>query len=417
MRIGKRRAVNLMAFLGRSRSQATPVIDPPSVFAWEVNTDSDIITKTISSDKKRVKIPTSDSELMACFESIGDNCEFGIAQRLAGVERIYLFRFNTINIPNLIEGLETKFERLKNPNDVVAKFANNEWLISERNYGFDYHTFDDDQTKSTEDVAQEQFRWMRFMADKFIEWLTPNRIYVRKGGGPQDEEQVRDLVRALRKHGDITVLWVCKAERPEQIEQVEWLDEGLLRGWIRDFAPYGLVVALTSLANWLPICRKTWAMRHNAESKHAPRSHPGMLNFAGWSGSPNAVSENMWNLVAPEAHAVMRHTLITEAEKGVEVYGCLQDVTPQTGNFVASALIYLPHDAAISAGGLILLGHASLGLRTIDIQRKNVWQRIWVSANVDKTAFARLNLCGSKDAFIYSADWRLEPGTFPSALI
>jgi len=47
-----------------------------------------------------LNIPKDDIDLVQRFESLGDNCEFGMVQRYAGAEPLSLFRFIVLPIDN-----------------------------------------------------------------------------------------------------------------------------------------------------------------------------------------------------------------------------------------------------------------------------------------------------------------------------
>ena len=51
-------------------------------------------------------------ELMLAFESLGDNCEFGLVQRDGGAEPLGLLRFAGMSLGNLVAALEAKLDGL-----------------------------------------------------------------------------------------------------------------------------------------------------------------------------------------------------------------------------------------------------------------------------------------------------------------
>jgi hypothetical protein len=52
----------------------------------------------------------SDRELVIQFESLGDNCELGLVQRMAGAEPLGLLRFAGVPLRHLIRAMEARFE-------------------------------------------------------------------------------------------------------------------------------------------------------------------------------------------------------------------------------------------------------------------------------------------------------------------
>jgi hypothetical protein len=57
----------------------------------------------------------TDNELLPVFESLGDNCEFGLVQSSLGVKQLRLFRFNSVATDALIHEIENDFATSKIP--------------------------------------------------------------------------------------------------------------------------------------------------------------------------------------------------------------------------------------------------------------------------------------------------------------
>ena len=51
------------------------------------------------------------------FESLGDNCEFGLFQRMCNAEPLGLFRFAGGYLPEIIRGLNSGFSGLWGPGE------------------------------------------------------------------------------------------------------------------------------------------------------------------------------------------------------------------------------------------------------------------------------------------------------------
>lgn len=366
-------------------------------------------------------VPATDGDLLRCFESLGDNCEFGLVQRYAGVEPLGLFRFNFTTLSALVTGLEKRFSDLGLPGRVQVTWSN-EWIVSEQIYGFQYHTFNSDASLDAEQLASKQSHWLRYMAGKFIERLQLNdRIFIRKGEVSTDESSIRSLHAAMRQFGDVTLLWVCAADEGHLAGTVEWLDAGLMRGWLCRFAPYDRAVDV-DLVSWLQLCRRAWALRYLDDASAYPRSRKtadGALDFAGWTGSGIGVSELSWE-VRPRAAGrhVMRHRLISDNSDWQGLFGCLvRSGLHGDRLYVASAYVWLPQDFSGTSVGIALQGRPSLHGRGADLHVRSVWQRVWVSGYLDTSepvAFPTLVVRGSGGTTIFSTDWRLETGAVPS---
>ncbi|WP_146101529.1 hypothetical protein [Rhodopila globiformis] len=366
-------------------------------------------------------VPDNDRDLVLHFESLGDNCEFGLVQRYAGAEPLGLFRFNFVTASSLIAGLQKRFSDLALPGQVQVAWAN-EWIVEEQTYGFRYHTFGGDPSADAGQVTEKQRRWLRYMAEKFIERLELNdRIFVRKGETSAGEADIRALHSALRQHGDVTLLWVCQADKEHATGTVEWLDTGLMRGWLGQFAPYDRAIDV-DLVGWLRLCRKAWALRYLGDAGAYPWScgvAEGALNFGGWSGSRIAVSELSWE-VPPRSvgQHVMRHQLVSDNSDWRGMFGCLvRSALRSDSLYVASAYVWLPQNFSGDSVGILLHGRPSLYGRGADVRLRAGWQRIWVSAHLaasEPVAFPNLVLRGPAGTTIFSTEWQLETGAVPS---
>ena len=62
-----------------------------------------------------------DRDLMMGFESLGDDCEFGFAQRGSGAEPLSLLRFGGIRLHRLHEALETRFAGIDDPANLAVR--------------------------------------------------------------------------------------------------------------------------------------------------------------------------------------------------------------------------------------------------------------------------------------------------------
>jgi hypothetical protein len=369
-------------------------------------------------------VPRTDTDLIKQFESLGDNCEFGLVQRYAGAEPLGLLRFNFTSFTSLLAGLQTQFCDLHNSDQVRVVWHHNEWFVTERSYGFSYHTFNYNRFCDPDELASKQSRWLRYMAEKFFERLMlEERIFVRKGEDPSCEEDIRLLHAALRRFGEIVLLWVCVADEQHEAGRVEWIGNGLMRGWISGFAPYNRAVDV-DLPGWIKLCRRAWALWRLGDADGYPMPNvttESALSFGGWSGSSVAVSELAWEVPPPPAGGhVMRHRLINDTAGGQDIFGCLISSGLQPGNlYVVSVWIWLPTDFSGRYAGLVILGRPSLRLCNATHALSGRWQQVWTSAflGADQTgAFPRLVVDGPPGVTLYTSGWRLEQGVIPAAI-
>jgi hypothetical protein len=200
--------------------------------------------------------------LLAQFENLGDNCEFGIAQRRAGIEPLGLFRFTgTGHLPSMVEAIDNRLEDFGIPEDVELFGEPGEWIgVHIKRYHAIYATSSKRGQADEALVLDQEVTKMRFLKRKLLEDLAEgHKIFVRKGGSPDDVEGIRSLSHALRRHGPGKLLWVVEATPDLPNGSVKLMAEGILKGSIEKFAPASNVPSL-SLENWVLLCRNAYKL-------------------------------------------------------------------------------------------------------------------------------------------------------------
>jgi hypothetical protein len=200
---------------------------------------------------------------MSQFESLGDNCEFGLVQRRCGAEPLGLLRFSNTELPQLLRGLNVQFSDFGDPKDLDFVLDNGErpeYVVKEKRYGLVYHTFrykgEVDKDKL---VAAEPHR-LRFLVRKLIEDLSSaNKIFVVKRNRSLTLHEILPLYRVLNSFGSNYLLWVVPIEGKVSSGSVESVLPGLFRGFIERFAPPENAHDL-ALGQWIEICLNAFEM-------------------------------------------------------------------------------------------------------------------------------------------------------------
>jgi hypothetical protein len=190
------------------------------------------------------------------FESLGENCEFGLVQRRCAAEPLSLLRFANTLLPSLLRGLSENFAGLGEVDDLDFRLegqAKLEYIIHEKSYGLVYHTFrykgeiDEDKFLLSESAR------LKFLVRKFGEELKAGeKIFVCKRNTPLREEEILPVLTALNAHGPCTLLWVVPADDRHPPGSAERIMPGLIKGYIDRFAPNDSAHDL-SLGVWLEI--------------------------------------------------------------------------------------------------------------------------------------------------------------------
>jgi hypothetical protein len=199
-------------------------------------------------------------QLITRFESLGDNCEFGLVQRKLGAEPLGLLRFSYIELRLLLRGLRRGFEGLGNPAtiEVWAEGNDREIVVRESMYQMTYHTFQYETQIGLETVQQQQATRLNFLKRKLLEDIgAGEKIFVLKRVPPLRPEEVLPIYAILNELGRNWLLWMVPSDAAHPPGTVEVLLPGLLRGYIDRFAPNENAHDL-SLETWTAVCEAAW---------------------------------------------------------------------------------------------------------------------------------------------------------------
>jgi tetratricopeptide (TPR) repeat protein len=204
-------------------------------------------------------------ELMLDFESLGGvlhGCEFGTIQREFGAEPLGLLRWTDIGPAELIAALEARFEGVGLPENTELFLVNNagrrEYITKDARFGMIMHTFIHEDTIAYDKMLAQACRRLRFLAQKLVADLTAaEKIFVYKCTlRSLMIEEVNSMHRAIRSYGNGALLNVAKADGGHEIGSVDRVGDGLLVGYIDNFAselPGGRITAVAD--TWRLICR------------------------------------------------------------------------------------------------------------------------------------------------------------------
>jgi tetratricopeptide (TPR) repeat protein len=222
-------------------------------------------------------------ELMLDFESLGGalhGCEFGTVQREFGAEPLGLLRWSDIGPDELAAALEARFVGVGLPENTELFLANNdgrrEYRSKDARFGMIMHTFIHEDTIAYDKMFAQACRRLQFLAEKLVADLTAGeKIFVYKYTlRPLTTAEVNAIHKAIRGFGSGTLLNVAKADSSHQTDTVEQIGDGLLAGYIDNFAselPGGRITAVTD--SWAVICREAhrlWRGNQSLRTMHVP---------------------------------------------------------------------------------------------------------------------------------------------------
>lgn len=202
-------------------------------------------------------------DLMLTFESLGQNCEFGLVQRQCLAEPLGLLRFSSAPLPLLLDALDKHFEGMGALDTISVSLAANghEYMVHDQRFGFLYHAWVNADEMAAADVARREARRVPFLVRKLLEDLAAGeKIFVFKGMGFMPEQEVFPLAMALRRHGPNTLLFVNLSDAAHRGGTVEARGPGFMVGYLDRFAPGDNAHDLL-LDQWVALCREAYRLR------------------------------------------------------------------------------------------------------------------------------------------------------------
>jgi hypothetical protein len=206
----------------------------------------------------------SDEQLMHYFASLGDNCEFGMAQRYAKAEPLDLLRFAGLPVENLAAGLVNGFDGIDTLDElqftVYVSGGRREYVLHQRRYELQAHTSVDEGQMSTVRLLGRECKKLGVVARLFRQDLSDaQRIFVYKRNDIARSDFVLPLYQRLRDWGPNTLLHVVQGDHGHKPGDVEVLGDGFLRGYVDRFSTYDNAAAPPSPA-WMDLCRNSYTV-------------------------------------------------------------------------------------------------------------------------------------------------------------
>ena len=282
----------------------------------------------------------SDRDLVLNFESLGDNCELGLVQRMAGAEPLGLLRFAGTPLRHLLRAMDARFAGIADPESVRLQPEHGEYMIRLTKYDFIYHADAKIGTVEPETLHRQHVRTVRFLADKLIGDLeNPVKIMVFRQNEPLSATDLVDLRAALSRFGASTLLWVAEACPGHPPGTVDAIDSCFMVGYVRRLATRENVPDLDA-ASWLTVLRRAWALWPARQSGSAeatialPQAEPAGRIDAVFGVDGNADRNAGFGWSKPENGFTWsiedRSQLLLDAPPDASDYWLEMDVVPYT---------------------------------------------------------------------------------------
>jgi hypothetical protein len=167
------------------------------------------------------------------FESIGTDCEFGLFQRMMGIEPLGLLRFAGIRFHDVCNILEGELTDIGDDIRIDTSANDNEICIMESKYNFRYHTFTFIGQVDESVLLRKQGRYLKFLANKLKDDLSiGEKIYVYKMVDHIPDHLIDNLYDLLQRHGNNTLLVVRLADEYHSVGDVDLVHDRLWNGYV-----------------------------------------------------------------------------------------------------------------------------------------------------------------------------------------
>ena len=255
-----------------------------------------------------VELGTKLTDLLKQFESVGDNCNFGLVQRKAGVEVLQLLRFGNAPVQALLRAFADDFAALSTGGADLSVSQGEpplrEFYVNAPRYGIRWHTLRYPNSSTAEAIFEEHAIRLRYLRQKFYQGLRSQRkIYViaratpdmvtflaprvadvsshndRLGYFIQSEPlraaEVAPVLQYLNGFGRNTLLYIVPSCPGKPAGTVELLSPGLMRGYL-DHLAVSDDTAIRDHAGWLRVLGNAWRLDRGPYASSRPNpAHAG----------------------------------------------------------------------------------------------------------------------------------------------
>ena len=340
------------------------------------------------------------------FESLGNNCEFGIVQRTVGFDPPGLFRnvgFHAVE--QMISAISLNFYGMFEEGNFDFSIPDGweDWRLDCKIYGFGFHTgmpltLTRDSPEWSKRVASTMVVF-RYLKEKIQEDLAlGEKMFVYRSFEKVSSHTVRRLLGAIQLRSRAALLYV-RADPSKPTGSLTFRGGGLVEA------------TLTSLSNENPprIEHKTWeVMVRKILASQAEV----------WKETDSMSKSRKLSLSVPEPPPVtalppLIHNFGYQEVEPEHAFTFDLEGLPEQAMVTAYAWIYLPAQFEASRIDFVMLGYRSEKAEVPDASRRESWQRISVTAQIPPgqgRAVPALRLVDAGSGHFFSAGWGFHVG-------
>lgn len=210
---------------------------------------------SIPNELNNLGIDNSDDNklLFMGFESIGDDCEFGIVQRQFGAEPLGLLRWTLISPSNLCSLLYDRLSFIGVNEYTRIEVVNGEYTTRIDKYDMFSHTFTREAEFPFDRFKKQQIKRMHYLKEKLLnDFIDGDKVFVYKSSSGLSYEEIERIRLALSSISEKAKLLCVKlADDIGKPGEVVRQTNNLFIGYIDKFSTRD-----SSSNLWLNICKK-----------------------------------------------------------------------------------------------------------------------------------------------------------------
>jgi tetratricopeptide (TPR) repeat protein len=196
----------------------------------------EIDTRNILELKSALEEITSEdlATIYSHFESLGFNCEFGFAQRSAGVEPIGLFRWSGIEPHNLMAVMRNSLKDFDSPEHFSLELQpSRQYFLKDSKYGTVTHTHILAGTIPKNVLLKKIIQRQSFLKRKLLSDIKiGKKIFVYRFYNDPHDDYVRELVVSMQGIGMKKILIARASDENHQPGSCRVFSEGVMIGYI-----------------------------------------------------------------------------------------------------------------------------------------------------------------------------------------
>jgi tetratricopeptide (TPR) repeat protein len=242
---------------------------------FEISNPQGISTRAVVHQpvERRSQVKTEEGNLLLQFESLGENCEFGLVQRHFGVEPLGLLRWVSLAPESLCLALEERFAGLDDPEDLEVKLIGPEYHMHGSRYQMRMHTYivESEYKGSLKELQAQLFRRLRYLKDKLLDDLrSAEKILVWQSGvgSSLSEQTAHRMQHAVLGYGNNTLLIIRRHDDQSRSPVIRQRLPGLLVATLHQVDKLtgndGKIRVCSPFDGWLTLCREALRVHGNS---------------------------------------------------------------------------------------------------------------------------------------------------------